>query len=196
MASNKEIEFRKKIASILSNPPYSHKVYFHEAPNEFSIHGAKGWVDLYCETNPNWLYHNKFPVIGIETKIAVSMGWLIDAISQVGKYSNDLANAIYTVQGKKAPPPKLFLVVTPESWEEGFLYKWIPPELRPYDPGQEETAAAMQWGCWFGLTALYERLLMKNGATLLRRGSFFTNMQGNSGAVTRYDLATSNLAIA
>lgn len=84
----------------------------------------------------------------------------------------------------------LHLVVTPESWEEGFLYKWLPPELRPYRPGQEQTASAMQWGCWFGLTMLYERLLMKHGAALIRRGSFFTNMKGNHGAVTRYDLAT------
>lgn len=190
MANTRELEFQRNVAEVLSNPPYCHKVYFHESPNQFSIHGAKGYIDLYVETNPAWPYHDKFPVLGIETKVATSLGWLVDAISQVGKYKDDLARATYTIRGKKVPPPTIFLVVTPESWEEGFLYKWMPPELQPLRGSSEETVKSAQWGCWFGLTFLYERLLMKNGAALIRRGCFYTNMKGNHGAVTKYSLAT------
>jgi len=187
-----EIIFRRKIAKTLSEPPYSHKVYFHENPNEFNIRGAKGWVDLYVQTNPGWLHHNLFPVLGIETKIAKKMNWLVEAVEQVGRYSSNLANAKYEIAGKQVPPPTIFLVVTPESWSEGFLYKWTPPELACYsdDKLHKMWSDAAHYGCWFALTTLYERLLMKNGATLIRMGSFFTNMFGRNGAVTRYDLRT------
>lgn len=186
--SQTEVQFRKNLATCLSEPPYNHKVYFHENPNEFSIHGAKGYVDLYVETNPTWPHHDKFPVLGIETKICTSMGWLIEAIEQVNKYTDDLSKAIYTIKGKRVTPPYIFLVVTPESWEEGFLYKWMPPELQPLSSKQD--VVGMQWGCWFGLTSLYERLLLKHGAALIRRGNFYTNMHGANGAITKYSLAT------
>jgi len=183
--ANDEVSFRQQLAKELSKPPFNHKVYFHEAPNEFSIHGARGWVDLYVETNQEWEHHDKFPVIGIETKIAKSMGWLIDAIEQVDKYNGDLKTAKYTIQGKEIRVPELFLVVTPDSWQDGFIYEWTPAELQ----GQGEKAEAMRWGSWFSLTILYERLLMKHGATVLRKeGVFYTNLHGNHGAVTRYRL--------
>lgn len=183
-----EIQFRHDVAETIKT--WGHRVFFHESPNEFSVHGGKGWVDLYVQTNPDWEHHDKFPVLGVETKLAKSIGWLVEAIGQVGKYNSDLKTATYTIQGKVVSTPTLFLVVTPDSWEDGWLYKWLPPELQPFKPEMKKQAEDMQWGCWFGLTTLYERLLMKNGATLLRRSGFFTNMHGNHGAVTRYDLRT------
>jgi hypothetical protein len=175
----------------LSQPPYNHIVYQHENPCEFSIHNAKGWVDLYVQTNPEWEHHKKFPILGIETKIARNMGWLIDAIEQVDKYSTDLKNARYEIEGKQVPAPTIFLVVTPESWEEGFIYKWYPPEFQntfSLDPLLKKYQEGQYFGSWFTMTFFYERLLMKHGASIIRRGSFFTNMFGNHGAVTRYGL--------
>lgn len=184
-----EFEFKRKLAEQLAKPPYSHRVYSHENPNEFSIHGAKGYVDLYVETNPDWPHHDDFPVLGIETKVARSMGWLIEAIEQVHKYNTDLRNAIYTIKGKRVPAPNIFLVATPESWGEGYLYKWMPPELQAFSSDMEDKVTkAARWGAWHSLTFLYERLLMKHGASILRPGMFFTNMHGNNGAITGYRL--------
>lgn len=186
----KEIQFRRQLAEALSQPPYNHKVFFHENPNEFSVHGARGWVDLYIQTNPKWRYHHLFPAIGIETKVAKGLGWLIDAIEQVGKYDTDLKQAIYTINGKRVPTPSLFMVATPESWAEGHLYRWMPPEFQSTSPTLETPEVeAMRYGSWFTLTFVFERLLMRHGATVLRReGVFYTNRNGNHGAVTKYSL--------
>jgi hypothetical protein len=130
-----------------------------------------------------------YPVT-LKGKVARSMGWLIDAIEQVNKYTIDLKNAKYEIQGKEVPAPTIFLVVTPESWSNGHLYEWTPPEFQY--TGNDSLLTKYQegeyFGSWFTMTFLYERLLMKHGATLIRKQSFFTNMLGNHGAVTRYGL--------
>ncbi len=177
-----EAQFREKLVRALEATSYRHRVYYHEGDyaRKFSVHRTRAFVDLYVQTGPDWPHHDKFPVIGIETKLPTRMGWLVEAINQVGKYSRLREEAVYSIDGKEVRAPELFLVATVDSVYHGYVYRWEMPEAR----GDE----TMLKGAWAAMTVLYERLLLKNGAALLRRDSFYTNMHGNSGAVTHYRL--------
>ncbi|HHV62351.1 MAG TPA: hypothetical protein GXX51_06905 [Firmicutes bacterium] len=173
-----EAEFRFRVANVLRS--YDHEVYFHDPGfgPQFHMHKAKGYVDLYIKTSPEWVHHDKFPVIGVETKLSKSLGWLIDAFYQVDKYRKDLRNALYEIDGELVPVPTIFLVCTSDSFYEGQVYRWPHPKFTPEQLGP----------AWEVITDMYDRFLYKSGAALMRRNVFYTNMFGNHGAVTRYEL--------
>ncbi len=177
----KEAVFRERLAKILSRMPYGHEVYFHEGSysKKFNMKNSNGYVDLYVKTNPLWEYHCKFPAIAIETKIAKRTGWLIDAMYQVERYDEDLRDAEYYIAGKRVIPPELFLVCTNDSFESGYLYCWNLPTLQN---GEQRE------GGWICVTELFDRLLYRVGAAVLRKGIFYTNYKSKSGAVQRYSL--------
>lgn len=178
-----EIQFRERLAIILSREPYNHDVYFHEGKydKKFSMKNSKGYVDLYMITNKEWPHHGKFPVIGVETKLAKGMGWLIDAVYQVERYKDDLKTAEYYIGGKQVGIPEIFLIATDDSVYTGNVYCWVYPKLRNED--QKE-------GCWVGITDIFDRVLYRVGAAVLRKNMFQTNYKSESGAVMNYELYT------
>lgn len=176
-----EAEFRYRVANVLSHEPYCHRVYFHEGDyeNKFSVHKVRGYVDLYVVTNEAWEHHSKFPVIGIETKLAVDLGWVRSTIRQIDKYVRARNEAEYRINGEKVPPPTIFLICTDDSFYEGQVFLWKPPDL---------TDEHERRGAWKAITEFLDRELWEVGAAILRRNYFMTNMFGNHGGPTRYDL--------
>jgi len=173
-----ELTFRIRLASILEREPYGHEVYFHEGEHDrkFSVSREAGFVDLYVRTNPSWPFHQQWPTLGIETKIPHRLGWMIDAIGQVRRYSQ-AQSARYRIDGEDVAPPSLFLVATPESWESGDVYVWQHPRLVT----PEHVA-----GGAIAVTELYDRLLWRAGAAVLRNKYFLSNAEG--GPARMYEL--------
>jgi len=178
-----EVSFRERLALVLSREPYNHDVFFHEGDydKKFNMKNSKGYVDLYVATNTQWPHHNKFQVIGVETKLAKNTGWLIDAMYQVKRYKRDLKNAEYLIDGKKVPSPDLFLIATDDSFSTGNVYCWKNPRLRNED---------QKYGGWVCVTELFDRMLYRVGAAVLRKKMFKTNYKSESGAVMNYNLYT------
>jgi len=163
----KEIEFRENLVNILSNPPFNHDLYYHEGnyPNKFSISNSEGYIDLLMLTNPTWIHHPKFPIIGIETKVTRKLGWLIDTTGQLDKYYEDLLNAEYYIDRRQVKSPNLFLVATDDLIYNGYFYCWNEPRVVANNEDYKT-------GWWTGLTEFYDRVLWKRQAALLRKDSF------------------------
>lgn len=179
-----EEKFRDRLADWLRKEPYAHQCtteVTYKFPSGVEVDGHKGGrVDIYVRTNPQWPHHAIFPVIAIECKLEVSLGWLIKAQEQVRRYHEARQISAYKRKGVAYEPPSIFLVCTPASWHEGWLYKWNEPSIARLGE------LALQ-GAWTSSTMLYERFAMRHGATVLRlngdeRG-FFTNQGGNHGAI-------------
>lgn len=177
-----ELTWRARIASILEAEPYNHEVYFHEGAHDrkFSVSKSAGFVDLYVRTSPDWPFHDKWPVLGVETKMPRRLGWMLDAIAQVQRYSQ-AREAIYRIDGRQVPVPSIFLISTPDGWSTGDVYVWNHPRLLT----PEHVA-----GGAIAVTELYDRLLWRAGAAVLRDRHFLTNIGGDHGGNQRYDLYT------
>ena len=114
-------------------------------------------------------------MLGVEIKLPQSIGYTItDLYDQVKKYSTDLNEATYLINGEVAPHPSLYLVVTPESFYEGHLYKWSPPNNLPKPIDHKQSG-------WVAITEVYDRLLQKHNAAILREKYFISNKWGPSG---------------
>jgi len=162
-----EEKFKEYLARILSNPPFNHDIYFHEGKhrNKFTISNSSGYIDLLMRTNPIWRYHSKFPIVGIEIKIAQKLGRLIENIGQIDKYYGDLSKAKYYINKQRIDAPKLFLVATDDLFYDGYFYCWNEPRVR-------NKSEDFKIGWWAGLTEFYDRVLWKRGAALLRKDYF------------------------
>ncbi len=183
-----EYSFQLKICSILENEPFNHTAYidrikkgFHDSgyvPKRFNMEGTLSRIDIYLKTNPDWPHHNIFPSIGIEVKMAKKMGQaVVDAFDQVKKYSGELSHAIYLIDGEVVASPSIYLITTSDSFYDGYLYRWRPPAKIPYT---DKRISDLESG-WIFLTELYNRLLMKHGAAVLREKYFITNQWGAEG---------------
>jgi len=195
-----EHSFQLKLCSILENEPFNHTAYIDRIktgyyntgydPKRFSMKGTRSRIDIYLQTNSQWPHHQTFPNIGIEVKLAKNMGQaVVDAFDQVKKYSEELPCASYFIDGQEVPAPVIYLIVTPDSFYEGYLYKWCPPVTIPYTNKQVKD---LESG-WIFLTEVYNRLLMKHGAAILREKYFITNnwgLDGNKKWEQRFDLWT------
>lgn len=162
--------FRAYLADLLTAGKYRHSVYHHEDYEpKFTMSNAKGYPDLFVKTDTDWPHHEKIKTIAIELKRATSLGWLIKAVDQVKKYSGDWIHAEYKINNIAMGTPDLFLVATPESIFEGNIYTWCHPAL-------ENTVRAIgqqyeyqvRNSTYTMLTELYERLLWKHGASVLK----------------------------
>lgn len=159
---------------------FGHSVYWHEGDHQakFTVRTGDGYPDLYMQTASTWRDHESFPVIGIETKIPRSLGWLIDAVGQIGRYTH-MSQAEYYIAGVQVEAPALFLLATSDSWDTGDIYHWEPPQVA----NNPERAI----GAWFGLTYTFCRFLWQQNAALLQKGGRFqTNILNPGGPF--YDL--------
>lgn len=151
---------------------------------------------------------DRFPVIAVETKLAKEFGWLIEAILQVSRYrlatsSTDAyvhrlmqercpvcgqvlaedhtptPRAEYRINGKLVEPPSIVLLATDALMDYGTLLNWdMPPWAGERRMSQEAAALRRQHGNMY-LTELFDRILWKHRAALLRhwagRTFFITN---------------------
>ena len=182
-AVTSERDFRDRLCLVLASEPYRHKC----TPEVSYVTGVgeRGRLDILVETNPLWQHRDKFPVVGLELKVPRHLGDLVDAIEQVGRYDTAIKNATYRKNGEPYPAPSIILVATPDSWNLGHVYPWRHPSFE--HQGIEQLQAL-----WVGVTDLYERVLMKHGASILRRGTagvpgFFSNIGGAHGAIHWHD---------
>jgi len=143
---------------------YEHRV-FEEV--SFKNEEEKGRLDLYLVTSETWEFQRLFPYIGIECKVFYSqgMGWLINSASQMRKYCNP--KNIFKKDGIELPPLSICLVATPESWHEGYVYKWNGPEASGHDC------------CWKTMTFIFERMLLKESCSILLNKKFQSNKEGS-----------------
>jgi len=176
-----EYEFQFRLCSSFENPPFKHTCYLDKKREgyevkTFSMEGTKRRIDIYMITNKKWQYHDFFPVIGIEVKLSKDMSHaVVNAFDQVKIYSEELPNANYFINYKQVPSPNIYLIVTPDSYYNGFIYQWNLPKTIPYtDKKIKDIESA-----WIGITETYQRLLMKHGAAVLRQNFFITNKWGN-----------------
>lgn len=183
-----EYSFQLRLCSILENEPFNHTAYVDRirtgiqesgyAPKRFNMQGTRKRIDIYLQTSAAWPHHDIFPAIGIEVKMARKMGQaVIEAFDQVKIYSEELPHAIYFIDNKQVLTPSIYLVVTTDSFFDGYLYRWRPPTKIPYT---DKHISDLESG-WIFLTELYNKLLMKHGAAILREKYFITNQWGENG---------------
>ncbi len=183
-----EYSFQLRLCSILENEPFNHTAYVDRirtgiresgyAPKRFNMQGTRKRIDIYLQTIAAWPHHDIFPAIGIEVKMARKMGQaVIEAFDQVKIYSEELPHATYFIDNKQVLTPSIYLVVTTDSFFDGYLYRWRPPAKIPYT---DKHISDLESG-WIFLTELYNRLLMKHGAAILREKYFITNQWGENG---------------
>ncbi len=178
-----EYEFQYRLYTIFENAPYKHTCYLDKKRDgydvkTFSMKGTKKRIDIYMMTNKKWPYHEIFPIIGIEVKLAKDMGHaVIDAFEQVKIYSEELNNATYLINYKPVQKPAIYLIVTQDSFYFGDIYQWKPPAKIPYT---EKEIRDYESG-WIMLTKVYQNMLMNHGAAILRQGFFITNKWGENG---------------
>ena len=183
-----EYSFQLRLCSILENEPFNHTAYVDRirtgiqesgyAPKRFNMQGTRKRMDIYLQTSAAWPHHDVFPAIGIEVKMARKMGQaVIEAFDQVKIYSEELPHATYFIDNKQVLTPSIYLVVTTDSFFDGYLYRWRPPAKIPYT---DKHISDLESG-WIFLTELYNRLLMKHGAAILREKYFITNQWGENG---------------
>lgn len=177
-----EYEFQYRLYTIFENAPYKHTCYLDKKREgfdvkTFSMEGTRKRIDIYMMTNRKWPYHEIFPVIGIEVKLAKKLGQMIDAFDQVKMYSEELPKATYLIDYKPVQKPKIYLIVTPDSFYYGDIYQWKPPKNLPYRGKEIKNYESG----WIVGTEWYERFLWGHGATILRQGFFITNDWGENG---------------
>lgn|GEM_PF-4298911 len=183
-----EEQFRCRLASVLRS--WEWEVFCHDpgCGKRFSVHfppgydGPRGFVDLYCRP-PQYLdWHVRFPVVGIEIKLARNLRWLRQGVRQVVAYVEGRRRASYRIAGEPVPAPTLFLLCTQDSWNTGHLYEWPRPEFRTWTPGE-----VCRWLC--GMTDAWVRFLDPDMAILLggtRGVRFSTSAQHPHGSLTTY----------
>jgi len=184
-----EHSFQLKLCAVMEAEPFNHTAYIDRIkkgyyntgydPKRFGMRGARSRVDIYLQTSPEWPHHEIFPNIGIEVKLNKNMGQaVVDAFDQVKKYSEELPQAEYILNDTPVPAPSIYLIVTPDSFYDGHIYKWQPPASIPYTDKQ---ISDYESG-WVTITEVYNRLLMKHGAAVLREKYFITNKWGENGS--------------
>lgn len=187
-----EASFKLRLYNILSREPYRHNLFAHDrldgSVRQFNISGSRGYVDLYMLTNPRWQWHDLFKAIGIEVKLGRDMGWLVDAIYQVKGYWDERRKATYKRNGRPLPAPDLFLLCTNTSFHEGELYHWHAGT--DFSTGGRFRNADERLGGWKAITDFCDRILMKEGAAILRQGFFYSNLwHGHAkGPIRRFEL--------
>lgn len=159
-----EAKWRERLKSILELD-YGHQV-FEEV--YFKNDHDKGYVDLYVLTHPDWEHHDTFQRIGIECKLLerAGMNWLISSGEQMRRYMD--SSNVFHYNGQRFEPLDICLVATPESWHEGFVYKWN---------GQLSSGPAKPC-CWESITFIFQRILLKNGCSILLNKRFQSNKEG------------------
>ncbi len=138
---------------------------------------GKGYLDLYVSTRSDWPHHALFPVVGLECKVPdlAGMGWVISSRDQMRRYINPGNRFIRN--GEIYPPLSICLVATPESWHEGFLYKWCSVLHKNRKTGP---------CCWETMTFIFQRILLKENCSILLNKRFQSNKQG--GPIRNYYL--------
>jgi hypothetical protein len=167
-----EENWKDRLANILQSD-YGHTVF-----TEVSYRNGtdKGRIDLYVITNKSWRNNELMPIVGIECKILSKqgMGWLINSAHQMQRYMQP--GCIYYRDGKVIASPSICLVATPESWHEGYVYKW--PGAHNIDTKE---------CCWKSMNFIFEHMLMKHKCSVLLKKHFHSNIRG--GAIETFYLS-------
>jgi len=168
LTQNKEQIWKKRLGSIIELD-YGHTVY-EEVYFKNTRTNEKGYIDLYVVTCKNWEYQGLFPILGIECKVLddAGMGWLIDSRSQMRKYMKK--DNIFKREGQEFPPLSICLVATPESWQEGVVYKW--------NGTLSATKRRAQQCCWETMSFIFQRILLKEKCSILLNKKFQSNKEG------------------
>lgn len=181
-----EATFRARLAAILRS--YGFEVYAHDPGigcPQFSVRGARGYVDLYCITPEHYPWQRELPVIAIETKLSKNLKWLRKAADQVKRYIDQVLTAQYFIDGRAVPPPSVFLVCTQDSWNTGHIYEWNRPDLKARGEQYRQGFLAAH-------TEDYNRFLLWPKAAVLQGGPegarFYLGGDRNKPG-RRYDLA-------
>ncbi len=159
-----EATFRARLAAILRS--YGFEVYAHDPGigcPQFSVRGARGYVDLYCITPADYDWQRQLPVIAIETKLSKNLKWLRQAADQVKRYIDQVLSARYWVDGEEVQSPSVFLVCTQDSWNSGHIYEWRRPDI-------DSRSQDFREGYLQAVTDMYDRLLLWPKAAILRGG--------------------------
>lgn len=127
-----EKDFRLKLSLDLEER-FNWEIYHHEKYKsysdlekrikKFNMKNAKGYPDLYCLTDIE-----EFPIIAIETKVSEGLGIFTKALDQLEKYVND-EKAVYLIDNEEVEKPEIFLIASPDSYYNGYLYVWSEKEV-------------------------------------------------------------------